>query len=71
MKLKETEVISEVRCNVCGAKIEPDDLGYYPDFLHIEKKWNYFSAKDGKEQNVDICEECWDKIVKTFAINAE
>ncbi|MCQ4726167.1 hypothetical protein NE664_05760 [Anaerotignum faecicola] len=71
IQMKETEVISKVYCNVCGREIKPDALGYYPDFLHIEKTWNYFSGRDGETQKADICERCWNDIVENFKIKTD
>lgn len=68
MQMRETEVISSVYCNVCGKEIRADDRGYYPDFVHIDKTWNYFSNKDGEVQKIDICEECWDRFTASFKL---
>ena len=38
------------------------------DYLKIEKNWGYFSNKDGTCQKINICEECYDDMIKSFQI---
>ena len=38
------------------------------DYLRIEKNWGYFSNKDGICQKINICEECYDEMIKGFQI---
>ena len=38
------------------------------DYLKIEKNWGYFSNKDGTNQKINICEECYDEMVEGFRI---
>lgn len=64
-RLIKTEVVTEIICDCCKKSIDPDKN----DFIHIEKEWGYFSHKDGEKQEVDLCENCWDKITETFKIS--
>lgn len=59
-KLK--EVVSSVVCNRCGEEVRPDQawpMDYY---------FGYFSRKDTQEHKSDICEDCYDFIIKDFKI---
>lgn len=38
------------------------------DYVKIEKNWGYFSNKDGTCAKINICEECYDEMVKGFQI---
>lgn len=38
------------------------------DYLRIEKNWGYFSGKDGTCEKINICEECYDDMIKSFQI---
>ena len=60
------EYVAEVVCNMCGKSVNPEK----EEFVHIEKQWGYFSNKDGKTQEADFCEECWDKLCEGFKIEA-
>ncbi|MDO5541600.1 MAG: hypothetical protein Q4F83_16310 [Eubacteriales bacterium] len=52
----------KIICNGCGKEIRSED------FLAVKKNWGYFSKKDTVIQEFDLCEECFDKIVKEFKI---
>ena len=38
------------------------------DYVKIEENWGYFSNKDGTCAKINICEECYDEMVKGFQI---
>ena len=61
--------MSEIRCNMCGKTIVFGEGHDKEDYVLIQKEWGYFSHKDGEKQEVDLCENCWDKITETFKIS--
>lgn len=63
--------LDQVVCNCCGKEIPKDCHGYFEDYIHIEKDWGYFSNKDGKHHSFDLCESCYDKILKNFCISPD
>ena len=58
----------EVKCNQCGRNVFVQKDILKEDVFHVEKVWGYFSKKDGKKHTWDLCEECYEKLVKGFAI---
>lgn len=58
----------KVFCNHCGREISKNALGYFQDYVHVEKEWGYFSKKDGERYNFDLCEDCLDHFIESFAI---
>ncbi|HIU03839.1 MAG TPA: hypothetical protein IAB63_11375 [Candidatus Onthocola gallistercoris] len=55
--MKKTEII----CHCCGKIIGQ------ADYLHIEKEWGYFSGgKDGEKHEINLCEACYDRWIRTF-----
>ena len=36
----------------------------FEDFYHIDKTWGYHSNKDGQHDCYDICEDCYDRMIK-------
>lgn len=61
---------NKIICNKCG-KILPTERGIIKaDFIEINKKWGYFSSKDGKTMKCIICEECSDKLLESFVVPA-
>ncbi len=61
----------EIICNCCKRIVQEKNRIPQMEFLHIEKEWGYFSDKDGEKQEFDICEECYDKWIKSFQIPVE
>ena len=62
---------NEIYCNMCGRIIRTEQGVVQEDTIRIEKTWGYFSNKDGEKHSLDICEECYDKLIKGFAIPPE
>lgn len=63
--------LDEIICNMCGSRIEKDEYGNFHDYLHIEKSWGYHSEKDGEAHRFDLCEKCYDRLLKEFKIEHE
>lgn len=55
-------------CNGCGRKIEEEQDLIREGVLRVETKWGYFSHKDGEKHSFCLCEKCYDKMVKMFAL---
>lgn len=65
------KVIIEVICNGCG-KIIPVEKGIAAeDYISVQKIWGYFSNKDGEYHSWELCEQCYDRIVKQFSVPFE
>lgn len=63
---KKAEIIF---CNYCGKAICTEDQRETASYLAIKKEWGYFSdGKDGTVHSMDICEECYDRMVQEFSI---
>ncbi|MCD8013440.1 MAG: hypothetical protein LUG99_09740 [Lachnospiraceae bacterium] len=60
-----------VRCNNCGKKISCEDELLLEGALFVEQDWGYFSRKDGERHSFCLCEDCYDKIVRNFALPVE
>lgn len=59
---------NQIYCNRCGRRIEQDEKKLREDFFHAEKVWGYFSQKDGERHSFDLCESCYDDMLKEFAL---
>lgn len=49
-------------CNCCGQEMKTVNGIARQDYLLIKKAWGYFSNKDGKIQELILCEACWDEL---------
>lgn len=65
---KKTLEIERVVCNKCGKKLKIKDGIIQEGVFHAEIPWGYFSHKDGERHVLDLCEDCYDKWIKTFAV---
>lgn len=54
-------------CNMCGKKIRESGLER-DDSVVIEKKWGYFSEKDGEKHTIILCENCYDLWIESLKI---
>lgn len=69
--LVEKAKIDKMKCNVCGKEIKVENGIIEEGVLSADKVWGYFSEKDGQIHSFDICEDCYDKWIKTFKIPVE
>lgn len=70
-QVKEVKEIEKIICNKCGREIPV--LGGVPqeDVLEVTKRWGYFSDKDNQVDRFDLCERCYDELVRSFKIQIE
>ena len=55
-------------CNICGKEMKESGLDR-EDFVVLEKKWGYFSEKDGEFHRIVMCEKCYDLWITSFRIS--
>lgn len=54
-------------CNGCGREFLREE-STCEDIFYGRKEWGYFSKKDLEVHEFHLCESCYDKMVKDFAI---
>ena len=71
--IRNTEIkeIRKIICNKCKKEIVITDGIAREDVLAVEKRWGYFSDKDNEVHRFDLCEECYDKFIQSFAVPVE
>ena len=70
-KMQEKKEVDKIVCNKCGKEILVANGVAEADVLSVQKRWGYFSNKDNDVHEFDLCEECYDKWIATFAIPIE
>ena len=70
-KMQEKKEVDKIICNKCGKEISVENGVAEADVLSVQKRWGYFSNKDNDVHEFDLCEECYDKWIATFAIPIE
>ncbi len=64
-------VEAPVVCNACGRTL-PQKAGIcQEDYVKIEKKWGYFSRKDGDIHTLCMCEDCFDRLLQHLKVPAQ
>lgn len=61
----------EIYCNKCKKQIKSSQGIEREGVLRVEKTWGYFSGKDGEKHSFDLCEDCYDRMIREFAIPVE
>ena len=63
-----TRELQQVVCNMCGKTMKVNKGILEEGVFHAEMPWGYFSEKDGEVHSLDLCESCYDKWIKDFAV---
>lgn len=61
----------QVVCNSCGKKLRVENGYLKEECISVEKRFGYFSRKDGTEQHFDLCEDCYDRLTAQFKVPAK
>ena len=59
-------VLTKVFCNQCGKGLAVEDGILKEGCFSIDYTFDYFSNKDGYIYSFDLCEECFDALLKGF-----
>lgn len=61
-------ILKKVVCNQCKKELEIENGIVHEGWISVEKAWGYFSEKDGVVHTFDLCEACYDQLIKGFAL---
>ena len=70
-KYKGKGELESVWCNWCGKRLIVKDGILREGSAHFELTWDYFSEKDGEVHHWDLCEACYDRLIRQFRIAPE
>lgn len=68
---KEVKSVQKIICNKCGKEIPVSNGRETEGVFYVNYTWGYFSEKDGERHSFDLCEACYDTLLKGFRIPAE
>ena len=68
---KNKKELAAVICNKCKKELRVENGILKEGCFSGNIRFGYFSNKDGKKHSFDLCEECYDKMIKEFAIPVE
>ena len=63
--------LTTVICNKCKKELHVENGMLKEGCFNGNVQFGYFSNKDGNKHSFDLCEECYDKMIKEFAIPVE
>lgn len=67
----EQNELVKLQCNVCTREIKLEQGIVKEGCFQGDYSWGYFSSRDGIRHQFDLCEECYDRFVKSFTIPVE
>lgn len=70
IKIEEND-LEMVKCNKCGRELKVSRGTIKEGVFSIDYVWGYFSEKDGEVHSFDLCENCYDKMLKEFVIKPD
>ncbi len=60
--------LEKVICNQCGRQLKVENGILKEGCFAADTVFGYFSEKDGIRHFFDLCEKCYDAMVKEFAV---
>lgn len=63
--------LAAVICNKCEKELQVERGILQEGCFCGNIQFGFFSNKDGKKHSFDLCEECYDKMIKGFGIPVE
>lgn len=58
----------KIVCNQCGSELKLENGIVQEGVYFGDARWGYFSKKDGERHSFDLCEECYEALIKGFQI---
>ena len=68
---KNKNELTAVICNQCKKELNVENGIVKEGYFCGDVQFGYFSNKDGSRHSFDLWEECYDKMIKGFAIPVE
>ena len=68
---KDTVTLKSIYCKKCGKMLKSGNGIVMEGICSINQLWGYFSTKDGQRHSFDLCEACYDSLIKDFVIPVE
>lgn len=60
--------LDKVVCNGCGRELKLVNGVVQEGIFEGDVRWGYFSVRDGERHQFDLCEDCYAKFIKGFAV---
>lgn len=64
----EQKQLTNMICNCCKKELKLENGIVREGCFSVDYTWGYFSNKDGMCHKLDLCEACYDNLIKQMAI---
>lgn len=61
---KPRPVLTDLLCDVCGKSCRTNYADVNFEYATLTAQWGYFSRKDGDNYAMELCEDCFDDVIK-------
>lgn len=68
---EEQKNLCAVICNGCGRELKVEDGVLKEGCFEGKQVFGYFSSMDGERHSFDLCEDCYRKMIRQFAVPVE
>lgn len=68
---EEQKTLCAVICNGCGRKLKVENGVLKEGCFEAKQVFGYFSSMDGERHSFDLCEDCYRKMIRQFAVPVE
>ncbi len=62
---------NRIFCNQCGKELKLEEGIVREGYFTADVTFGYFSNKDGMRHRWDLCEQCYDALIRSFQIPVE
>lgn len=66
--LIEDKKITQIKCNSCGKELKIENGIVMEGVFSVDYSWGYFSNKDGEIHSFDVCEKCYNHMIRQFQL---
>ena len=70
MREFDNQILKKVFCNKCGKEMLVENGMLREGCFEADQIFGYFSQKDGEHHKWDLCEACYDELLRNFQIPA-
>lgn len=64
----EKRTLEKVVCNLCGRELRLEQGILKEGVFSGDTRWGYFSDRDGEHHQFDLCEECYERLIRQFRV---
>ena len=64
----EKRTLGKVVCNLCGRELRLEQGILKEGVFSGDTRWGYFADRDGEHHRFDLCEACYERLIRQFKV---